>query len=372
MTIIQENDQYLSRLFQMIQQSENKYTYFHNDFNYYMAKTAIETLQNMNLMLNEYDHATNETTGQHILSLFGILQGLFVAIDSLYSIGRATSLHKIMINLNQNDILREIKIIRNDVVGHPSYRQYEEDSVGFCVLDLDHLTNHTIRYLVYTKENKSVVIDHKSIEMNQVILNYYQESNQILQQTIQFLSFYDFRQTTELSDDISMLGYRYHHNEKDARLLQSIKDKFISQMKLSPKSNHRVLWRIQLIEKLFNYHDQNSFIVYLCHLEIYKLYMLIYQMEKQLHPKLKYKFISVKQPEAFAQLKLKMKQIHSHHFDANVLQDSRHPLYRQHMDRVLAVGRYDKNTTTLVDWIHEKVLENDKDILYLIGSELKK
>jgi hypothetical protein len=368
------NNKVLSQFLDKIQEKEIKYLIFKNDFNFLMAKTSCDTLRNINILVDEYRHSycTETSSGDKALLLFGILQGLFVGIDCHYTIGRSTLLNKIMININQNDSLREIKHIRNDVVGHPSYRFYNDDSIGFCALDLDHIHDTNFKYIVYSNPNGQVHQEERTVNILEVINNYFTESNAILTQTVSFFNLLSNHEKPELSYLISVLGFKFIDNELDYKLLEEIKLKYTSLLKLQSDSNNRVLWRVKLISFLFDDHDKNEYVNFLTIMEIYKLYSLVYNLEKKMNPKLKYKFVNFNKNQDFKLLKVKISKIKKKNFNINVLHDFKHPLYMQNMEFLISEFINDNEVSKLVKWINSQVEDKNIDMLYLIGSELKK
>ena len=110
MDLIKNNDNIITSILDIIDDRELKFLFFKNNFNYEMAKTSCNTLLNINELVREYNisYTKESKDGEKLILLFGLLQGLFVAVDSLYTIGRMSNLNKLMININQNEDLREI------------------------------------------------------------------------------------------------------------------------------------------------------------------------------------------------------------------------------------------------------------------------
>src|SRR5690554_7782985 len=87
------NNKTIEELITVIDNKELSYLVFKNKFKYQMAHTSCETLKNMNLVTKKYreSYSHMKTNEDKISLLFSILQGLFVAIDSLYTIGKTTT-----------------------------------------------------------------------------------------------------------------------------------------------------------------------------------------------------------------------------------------------------------------------------------------
>lgn len=368
------NNDALNDFIKHINIEETRYLIFQNEFNYHMTLTSLETLKNINLLIDRYkkDVSVEILEGEKVLNLFGILQGLFVGIDCLYTIGKATMLNKMMININQNTSLREIKHVRNDVVGHPSYRFYSDDTIGFCLLDLDNINTTKFDYIVYTPYKGSYNITNKSVDMIEVINNYFIESNTILTQTINLFEAISSHEKMEISYLISILALRFSNNEYDFSLLNQIKTTYSNYLKINSGSNNRVLWRLNLIEYLFKLVNKNEFTTYLTFQELFKLYSLVFTFEKKLNNKLRYKFIKYEKNSQFKSLKVRISKIKRVDFNKEILHDSRHPLYSHNMDILFKEVEVTNDIKGLISWIKQMFELNDENILYLIGSELKK
>lgn len=369
------NNQAINLFYEHLNNKEIKFYFFKNEFNYRMAETSLSILKNINYLIDHYRETVgrNEENGEKILNLYGILQGLFVGIDCLYTIGKASTMNKLMINLNQNITLREIKHVRNDVVGHPSYRFYSDDTIGFCALDLEHIQNSKFSYLVYTPSHQSSYeVNSREIDMIDVINSYFEESNAILTQTVNLFAAIENKEHVDISSMISLLAYRFSEGKLDLALLSQIRKTYQEYLKLAESSNNRVLWRLRLIEYLFKFADKNDYTTYLTYQEMFKLYSLVYSFEKKLDPKLRYKFVKYETSAEFKSLKNKVSKIKRADFNPSELHDARHPLYHHHMKILFDSLRGDKEVEGLLNWIRKMIQQQDLDILYLIGSELKK
>lgn len=366
------NNFVVSDFVKVIEDKELKFLFFKNEFNYEMARTSCDTLININLIVDEYlvSYHKEAGDGEKLTLLFGLLQGLFVAIDALYTIGKMTNLNKLMININQNNNLREIKHIRNDVVGHPTFRFYE-DTVGFCTLDFRNINASIFKYFIYTIENGKTKIEEKNVDLLDVIDSYYLESNAILSQTLEFFKLKQKPKKINISLLVSLLGLRFTEGNIDLELLDKIHTEYVDLFHLAKNVNNRVLWRINLIKLLYSL-PQDEYYNYLTITEIFKLYSLLYNLERQITKGLKFKFTKFNKNNEFHKLRLKIKKIKSKDFDINNLHDSRHPLYNGYMNIIFEKFSKDKEVSNLIKWIKDRVHEENNDILYLIGSELKK
>jgi hypothetical protein len=74
----------------------------------------------------------------------------------------------------------------------------------------------------------------------------------------------------------------------------------------------------------------------------------------------------------FIKLRSKVKKIKKNNFEIINLHDSRHPLYEEYMKTIFEVYSKDDDVYSLIKWIKEKVKEGNHNLLYMIGSDLKK
>ena len=114
------------------------------DFDYYFLRknyqmaSAIKALSVTNDIQEAYfKKEENLDKKDLILRLYALLQALFVSIDSLYALANAIAGGKSIINLNNNQYMRNLKYIRNEVVGHPSSKLFEYSKPAYCILDTD-------------------------------------------------------------------------------------------------------------------------------------------------------------------------------------------------------------------------------------------
>jgi len=115
--------------------------------------------------------------GEIILRYYGLLQGLFVCIDSLYALSYSFTKSKSFININQNKKLRQLKYIRNDIVGHPANRVYSERELAYCMLNKKELDKRTLSYTINFINKK---VTNKKVDLVDMLFDYYVEANNIL------------------------------------------------------------------------------------------------------------------------------------------------------------------------------------------------
>ncbi|MDD3382888.1 MAG: hypothetical protein PHT83_05290, partial [Bacilli bacterium] len=174
---------------------------------------------------------------------------------------------------------------------------------------------------------------------------------------------------TTLLQKIYVLADKYSKGYNDLTLLKEIELDFCRLLGIKNDSNNRFLWRIKLIKMLFE-QEKNVYINFLIYAELRKIYSLAYKLAIRLKPKIKYKFISYKVPNDFiilSNLLIKNKKI-----DLNILKDSYHPLFSSMYNTVIVEYIQNSKVTTLIEWIKKYFDANNHDMLYLIGSQLKK
>lgn len=241
------------------------------DYQMAAAIAALDTTNN--IQLSYFNNNDNLNQNDHILRLYALLQGLFVSIDSLYALAYALTNSKSFININNNPDLRNLKYIRNDVVGHPSNRVIGEDVLAYCILDNDSITSHGFSYYIYSNEE----IKKENINIDDILNSYYNESNALLDELYRIEI--NNQNNTSLEEAINKVIDAFNHNNDYEQALLSFIRLYKDIYPNSDKSQHRVLWRFDLIEQLHscrvNNGDEADVINYCIGIEIGKIYQLI-------------------------------------------------------------------------------------------------
>ena len=262
----------------LIKENERKISKF--DFNFYLKNknfsiaAAIKALDTTNEIQKAYFKNTeNLEREDYILRLYALLQGLFVSIDSLYSLALTLTKSKSYININDNISLRQLKYIRNDVVGHPSNRVLNSDVLAYCILDDESIDLNGFSYRIYTPDE----VIEKNVDINTILEAYYKEANSLLDE-LYSIAKNDLSKSkletyiSKVVDDY-YLGYDY---------ISSLED-FINEYKMiyknAKREQHRIIWRYELIKSLTDY-GKNDFekdiSCYCIGIEIIKIYELIF------------------------------------------------------------------------------------------------
>ena len=251
------------------------------DINYYLKNknypvaSALSALETTNEIQKSYfrNESNIMDTSDHILRLYALLQGLFVSIDSLYALAYSLTKSKSFININLNQNLRELKYIRNDVVGHPANRVLDADTLAYCILDNNSITPYEFSYNVYSQND----ISKKKVDIIQITKAYYTECNNYLAE-IQKIADHQKNQSNlekiavKCFDDFQMKG-EYLND------LEELRVEYLKQYPNANSSQHRVLWRIEIIKELINFKhsdpDVLDLVEYAIGLEIIKILELL-------------------------------------------------------------------------------------------------
>lgn len=365
---IKYNNKIVNQLMLRLEKEDNL---FPDDFQKNMGIVSIHTLLNINYIIEEYLNTYQEkkSNGKKMILVFGLLQGLFAAIDSLYSLGKALDLNKLLISLNQNKILKEIKRIRNDVVGHPSYRYYNNKSIGYCLMDVDQITSSNIIYHCYSNENKDNLQTYKTeVNMVEVIDNYFKECNQVIENTLRFIELKKTLPDINLLQEVVILFKKYQKKIKDNESLEAIKEVYTKLMDLKPDSNDRIIWRINNILHMFYYED-NEFVNHFISLEIKKLYDLLFILEKQINKDTKHVKLYFYGSDALNKLKRKLRKFIK--FNNDIYTDTDNPLFYKLIKDLIKITKKEEKYLKFSEWLNLINNKNDKVMLYAVGSFLK-
>ncbi|MDR2867043.1 MAG: hypothetical protein LBV55_00055, partial [Acholeplasmatales bacterium] len=116
-----------------------------------------------------------------LLDFYGILQALFVGIDALYELGQSLHNSKYQLNFKENPALKNLKFIRNDLIGHPVNRLYADNSTGYSVFDLLSLkTRMEVRYTTYIINSEKIITKNQRIDIFSLIDNFLIERDKVL------------------------------------------------------------------------------------------------------------------------------------------------------------------------------------------------
>ncbi len=246
------------------------------DYNYYLQRknyqiaSALGALDTSSCIIDAYlIEEPSLSKEEYVLRLYALLQGLFVSVDSLYSLTVALTGTKNFININNNIHLRNLKYVRNNVVGHPSNRIYGGND-AYCILDNDRITKNFFTYNIYTKDN----IKNITVDTNELIASYLKEANNLLDELYSVVNKYVG--SSEIKILISDVLDHYYRNGHYINELNRFIDKYRQTYPSAKKEQHRILWRYELIMKLDAISNSNKNLIevinYCIGLELNKMY----------------------------------------------------------------------------------------------------
>jgi hypothetical protein len=242
----------------------------------YRAHASFLMLEHVDLMVERYLNEKQTQRGAILLDVFGILQGLFVAIDALYDLSIGLTRYKYPININQNKILHELKYIRNDIVGHPTHRTYPNGGMGFSILDTSHLSKEKMTYKTYIYEKNSLRIETKDVLFESLITQYKKEKLVVLKDIERTIR-HD-QATTDIPEQLAI----FHETLNKESLLQII-ETFKKTYDVDESSSHRFLWRANLLIDLLSWQENDDelkeILLYMMRFQTSKLYDMALDME---------------------------------------------------------------------------------------------
>lgn len=326
----------------------------------YRAAASFSMLEHIDLMVHRYLKEPQTEKGAILLDVFGMLQGLFVAIDALYDLAIGLTQFKYHVNVNSNPVLHELKYIRNDIVGHPTNRTYPSGGTGFSMLSAGHLSKEKFSYHTYIFEKNKLEIKTKEVLLKPLLDQYLIEKDRILKDILGYLTHAEVK--TTIPDKIAIL-----FETLNLESLHEVKEKFIEEYHMEKDSNHRFLWRASLVETCINWHEGdvelNQMVEYFAKIQVEKLYRIALDLENRkgmdLYTPLPsillsfYKFIRKNERYAVELLK----NIH----------DFKHPLRDSDLMALFSLNP-PKDAYKLLTFLKEQTDENKA---YLIGSALK-
>ncbi len=333
-----------------------------NSSNSPLVKSALSTLDNMNEMQEFYLNSiiNNHDIGERILRLYALLQGLFVGIDSLYALAVYMCGSKSFININQNKVLKEVKYIRNDVVGHPVNRVYDNNQLAYCVLNSNNIKETTISYDIYTNNKKST----KDVDLLECLNNYYIESNELL---IYLLEFYKFNSKSNLVSKTKDFYEKFDPNNYNTLELREYYNELY---KTNNDKQSRFIWRINLLEtfkqKKFKGLKEDLF-NYSLKYQVKKLLEIAYLVEGQkIEVDVNYRF-----PRYLMLLKDFLYTNKFYVDKLDILLDATHPYFISTIESMLDISNKSNNKilSELFDWLLEN--KDDEKFIYLVSSTFK-
>lgn len=268
------NERMRSMLKSLILENENKIETF--DISYYEDQknhpvlAAISALETTNEIQKCYFELEDSKSSFNVLKLYALLQSLFVSVDSLYALSISLTKSKNLININKNPVLRELKYIRNDVVGHPANRMFNSTTLAYCILDAQSVNKFEFSYDIFSGQG----IERKTINLTNLVENYYIECNNFLEELHQVE-----RKEKENSSftKLSLEALNLFDMQGDYySCLLKLKKLYLKNFPTAVSNQHRFLWRMELIEELRGFTSEDLEILdlkeYAIGLEIVRIY----------------------------------------------------------------------------------------------------
>lgn len=247
--------------------------YYLDNKNYPVA-AALSALETTNEIQKSYfKRVDNLDLSDNVLRLYALLQGLFVSVDSLYALAYSLTKSKSFININLNQNLRELKYIRNDVVGHPANRVLDSSGLAYCILDNESITPSEFSYFIYSKDD----VTKKKICINNLVSAYYNECNIYLEQIKRIAS---SKRNQNKLESIAVKCFDCYQMKGDyLSVLNELEKEYLKEYPNALPSGHRILWRINLIKELVDFksndNDVLDLVLYSIGLEIIKILELL-------------------------------------------------------------------------------------------------
>ena len=355
-------------MLELIKENERKIDKF--DINFYLNNknygiaAALKALDITNEIQKAYFKDVNDLKREdHILRLYALLQGLFVSVDSLYSLALTLTKSKSYININNNQALRQLKYIRNDVVGHPSNRVLNSDVLAYCILDDNSIDLNGFSYKIYTPDE----IIEKNVDINIILEAYYKESNSLLDEL------YSIAKTdlnkTKLEFYISKVLDDYYLNLDYLKSLDDFIDEYKNIYKSAKREQHRIIWRYELINELKNWGKtefEKEVVNYCIGVEIIKIYELIFGTKYMMENK---KNIPVA-IGSFYRFLNKNKDLYNL---LDYLYDSSNPLFYKSLIKIrtLANKKGFKEASNYLDLIERAYNLKEDDLVYSLALPIK-
>lgn len=299
-----------------------------------------------------------------LMNLYGMLQSLFVSVDALYAMSYELVGSKKFINLNQNEDMRELKHIRNDVVGHPANRSLRGEGNSYCILEKEGLNSYHFSYMICNNAGCS----KREVDLIRLVSAYYEEANAVLNNLL-VVSKTGIQ--NEFLENLAEKVLTLYPNKAYIDELNLLYQKYITKYPDANKKQHRFVWRYELVNKINDFRfakitklglELKTDILFL---EIEKIYTIITgkpNYNKKLHKngtllKSMYRFVR-KNPDLYA--------------IRENLYDFGHPHF---YDTFMKFKKKAKNNPTVreyLGYIEELIKLEESDLIYAYMVPLKK
>lgn len=324
----------------------------------YQISSSIHLLSIVPDIINEYK-IENFT----LINIYGLLQVLFVSIDALYDLAYAITNNKWSININNNPKLRDIKFIRNDVVGHPTSRQYN-DSIGFCYMDIEKTNKNYLVYDCFLTTEEEII--HKQIDICDMLDNFINESLITLKEILIFINKKN-KIINMLYPLAKQLYEEFNHEGLNNKLLNQLRNSYIEIYQLEIDSKNRFLWRLDIIKELNSLNIKNNkeknIISYLIKKQLKKILLMANESDiKQYNITNDPSKIVVHDP---AIIEITKKYLKNNKYK-EIIKDPNHPLFNQVIDKLIVKAPDGAKEILLM----LKKYANNQTLVYALASSL--
>ncbi len=352
MEIKEEIEKYQEDYKNVLEKLDQKY----NRLEYYVS---VKTLKlNEGIIGFFYQTIDNEFVSEEAcLRLYGFLQALFVSIDAIYTLSVALTNSKNFVRINDNPTLRELKYIRNDVVGHPTNRIVKRNVV-YCTLNPLDIEKYSFKYQIHMEEEKE---RERSVYFLQVLKDYYLESTRLLDN---LYNYQEVHTTTILSDDVY---YMINAFLSGSSVNNELKELRVNLDKIYPNKDLRVKKKIDLLFKINKLpHTPLNNYTYAIHLQ--KLYRDIASLEKVDINNVKITNI----PLEIKGLRKLFKN--GKYYDLlEILKNHNNPSFNQALNKIITIAKKENNTNArfFFEEIRKRMSKNMYDEAYALEALLK-
>ena len=327
----------------------------YNKIEYYVSVSTLKVNEDIiGFFFNTIEK--NYSKDEACLRLYGLLQALFVSIDSIYTLSVSLTNSKNFVRINDNKILRELKYIRNDVVGHPTNRIVSHNVV-YCILNPSDITKYSFKYHIYFDIEDKI----REVSFLDVIYNYYSEAYKLLE------SLYNYQEvhaTRNLSDDIKYMVDKFQNGENVNILFREFKSNC---EKIYSKTDSRIRKKIELLQKLNKLpHNQLNNFTYQYHLV--KLYYDFSTIEHTEYKKIKITNIPI-------ELKQLRRLFKKGRYDSllDILKNHNNPSFNESLNKIISISKKENLTMARLyfEEIRKRISKNMYDEAYALEAILK-
>lgn len=328
---------------------------------YYQIKSSISVLNEIQTVIDEY-----EKEAFSLINLFGLFQYLFISIDAVYDLAYAITNNKWLININNNPKLREVKYIRNECIGHPTYRQYGKNEVGYCYIDFSATNKDYLSYYSFLEDDSDVV--KKLVDIKDMLKSFSSEVTITLNDIYQYIIRDRSASKVYLTPKVKRVYEEYNSSMNISnRAINNIISIYQDNYHLDKNSKSRFIWRLEIIKDLMtiNTYSNNEKMVidYLIRKQLKKVISMAIDADRELYGyKEETSPMPVHEPTlikyGWEYLK-KTKLI-------EVIKDPNHPLFDQVVTNIL------KHSPSIVCELFAMIKreEGSQSFVYAIGSAL--